>query len=355
MKVMFIPDFTEGNPYQRLLRDGLHKEGIAVSVATGVGRLPIRGSVGILGKPDVLHIHWPHGFIVALTSAKTFVKGLRFLLELLLLKVNGVKIVWTVHNLLQHERRHPLLELLFTYVAVRLYDHLIVHCDYAREAVMKTYRLPQRLRKKISVIPHGHYRGCYENSVSRPMARQKLGLEDEEIVFLYIGQIRPYKGVLQLVDTFLNLDVRRARLVVAGKPATGQLKAEVERKAQRDPYVLLKLQFIPDDELQIYLNAADVVVLPYQDSLTSGATVLAMSFGRAVIAPRLGCVAELIEEEKGGFLYDPMEEQGLARAMRKAAAADLLVMGEYNLRKARELDWARIAHATLEVYRRCLA
>ena len=116
----------------------------------------------------------------------------------------------------------------------------------------------------------------------------------------------------------------------------------------------MRLEFIPAEELQVYLNAADVVVLPYKDILTSGAAVLAMSFGKPVIAPKLGCVAELIEEGVGGFLYDPEDEDGLLNAMRKAITANLRALGEYNLQKARELDWLRAAKATLEVYQRCL-
>ncbi|MCL6557362.1 MAG: glycosyltransferase family 4 protein [Firmicutes bacterium] len=354
MLSIFAP-WGEANPYQRELARALASLGVEVVPGRSAAYFPLLTAARASGSmPIILHLHWTHGFMVASSTFKTLVKGLRFLLELAVLKLRGVKLVWTVHNLLEHERRHPLLELMFTCIAVRFYDHLIVHSDYARKAVMNTYRLSRRFKEKITVIPHGHYLGCYENSISRSKARQRLGIGEDEIVFLYIGQIRPYKGVPHLLESFLKLDVPRIRLVVAGRPSTGQLKEEIERKAEKDPRVVLRLEFIPDDELQIYLNAADVVVLPYHDILTSGSAVLAMSFGRAVIAPRLGCVTEVIEEGKGGFLYDPADGDGLFKAMRKAIQEDLSAMGDYNLRKARELDWTRIAEATLEVYRRCL-
>ena len=52
---------------------------------------------------------------------------------------------------------------------------------------------------------------------------------------------------------------------------------------------MLALRYIPDAELQVWLRAADVVVLPFRDILTSGSAILALSFGRAVVAPALGC------------------------------------------------------------------
>ena len=355
MKVLFLPSSNRSsNPYQWELADALGKHGVDVVLSRGIGKLPILGAVRTSRKPDVIHLHWTHGFIVASSALKTIAKGLRFLLELALLKLMGIKVVWTVHNLLQHERQHPRLELLFTRIAVRLYDHLIVHCETAKEAVIKTYRLSQTFKKKISVIPHGNYLGCYENSISRSVARERLGFQDEHIVFLYIGQIRPYKGVPLLMDTFLNLRDPRARLLIAGKPATDQLKEEIEERAQRDSRIILRLTFIPDNEVQLYLNAADVVVLPYRDILTSGAAILAMSFGRPVIAPRLGCMVETIDEGKGGYLYDPKQEGDLFRAMQEALKADLAAMGKYNLNKVRKLDWDEIARMTLEVYKSVL-
>ena len=355
MKVLFLPSSNRSsNPYQWELAYALGKHGVDVVLSKGIGKLPILGAVRTSRKPNVLHLHWTHGFIVASSALKTIVKGLRFLLELALLKLMGIKVVWTVHNLLQHERQHPRLDLLFTRIAAHLYDHIIVHCEAAKEAVIKAYRLPQTFKKKISVIPHGNYLGCYENSISRSVARECLGFQDEHIVFLYIGQIRPYKGVPLLMDTFLGLRDPRARLLIAGKPATDQLKEEIEERAQRDPRIVLRLTFIPNNEVQLYLNAADVVVLPYRDILTSGAAILAMSFGRPVITPRLGCMAETIDEGKGGFLYDPEREGDLLRAMQEALKADLAGMGKYNLNKARKLDWDEIAKMTSEVYKSVL-
>ena len=109
--------------------------------------------------------------------------------------------------------------------------------------------------------------------------------------------------------------------------------------------------FIPDDQIQVYMNASDAVILPYRDILTSGAAILAMSFGRACIAPRLGCINDILDEH-GAFLYDPDATDGLVRALKSAVASgrDLSRMGAYNRYLAKQWDWERIAQRTLDVY-----
>lgn len=354
MKVVFVPDGSKSNPYQSSLAEALKNLGVDVKLFSGLGKLPLL-TVLKYYQPDIIHLHWIHGFIVSSSKILTLIRGFRFLFELWILKSKGVKLIWTVHNILEHERRNPNLELFFIKKSVKYFDRIIVHCKYALDAVMKTYCLPEKLRSRIYVIPHGNYIGQYPNSVSREEARRFFSISEEDIVFLFLGQIRPYKGVLNLIESFSKLDMPNVRLIIAGKPLNQQLKYEIEKKASNNSRIILKLEFVPDEKLQIYLNAADIVVFPYHDILTSGSIVLAMSFGLPIISPKLGCVAEIVEENKGGILYDPTNSAGLLESMRKIQKLnkeDLSKMGMHNLQKAKELDWGTIADLTLGVYKR---
>lgn len=67
---------------------------------------------------------------------------------------------------------------------------------------------------------------------------------------------------------------------------------------------------IDDFVLKDYMKAADVMVLPYRDIINSGSAILGMSFGKAIIAPHLGCIPEILKSE-GGILYDPNDKNGL--------------------------------------------
>jgi len=109
------------------------------------------------------------------------------------------------------------------------------------------------------------------------------------------------------------------------------------------------LQFVPAKDVQLYMNAADVVVLPFKDILTSGSALLAMSFGKAVIAPRLGCIPESLDS-RGVFLYDHNEEEGLLKAIQQATLANLAAMGKYNYGRAKHLGWNVIGQKTCALY-----
>jgi len=93
--------------------------------------------------------------------------------------------------------------------------------------------------------------------------------------------------------------------------------------------------------------------LPYKDILTSGAVILAMSFGKPIIAPAIGCIPDVLDSE-GSILYDPSEKEGLLKAMKQALDANLKKMGEHNFELAKHLRWDEIAKRTYEVYQECL-
>ncbi|MBI2952376.1 glycosyltransferase, partial [bacterium] len=108
--------------------------------------------------------------------------------------------------------------------------------------------------------------------------------------------------------------------------------------------------FFQNDEFQVYLNAADVVVLPFVDVLTSGSAITAMSFGKPVILPRLGCLPELADDTMG-VLYSPEDATGLERALVEVRRRDLKAAGRAAFARARALDWDGIAARVAEVYR----
>jgi glycosyltransferase involved in cell wall biosynthesis len=120
--------------------------------------------------------------------------------------------------------------------------------------------------------------------------------------------------------------------------------------ASSDTRIKVIAERIPRSRMGVLLRAADAVVLPYRDVLTSGSLILAMGFGRAVIAPRLGCLPETIPED-GAILYDPTAPGALADALREALGRDLGAMGDHNLEAARALDWDDIARQTIAAYK----
>jgi beta-1,4-mannosyltransferase len=228
------------------------------------------------------------------------------------------------------------------------FDHLIVHCDRAKELVQEHYHL--RSTSKITVIPHGHYLDKYPRDSSTQSGLEPLDTAEDNTVFAFFGQIRPYKQVPRLVETFREIDNDSSTLIVAGKPSTEKLQRTLVERAEDRQDIHTMLEFIPNREVAQYFETADVLVFPYRDILTSGSVILAMSFSRPVIAPSLGCLPELVEDGVTGFLYDSDDSDGLQQAMERALQADLEKMGEHAYETVESFDWDSIADQTTSVY-----
>lgn len=359
MKVLFIPDYREGNPYQTALANSLVKCGAEVCFSTTLRLYSVLSSVKNHWKPDILHIHWPHPFLLASSRGKAIMKSVSFIGKLLLLKLFGIKIVWTVHNIVNLERKHRSIELFFNKLIARLCNKLIVHCPSAKNEVMSAYDVTRG--SFIEVIPHGNYISSYENIVSKTQARELLQLSINDTIFIYFGLIRPYKGIPKLIDAFEGLNFPQANLLIVGKPYNDEIAKDIKKRC-KDKNIKTIFKFIPDEKVQIYMNVADVVVYTCHTSFFSptqmpGAVMLAMSFGKPVIAPAVGCISDILDE-KGSFLYNASSERGLLEAMQRAlnASAETLErMGEHNFELAKKLRWDDIAKRTYGVYQECLA
>jgi glycosyltransferase involved in cell wall biosynthesis len=83
-------------------------------------------------------------------------------------------------------------------------------------------------------------------------------------------------------------------------------------------------RFVPDDEIQCYMNAADIVVLPYADlPINPGSLILAMGFGKPIISPAKGATPE-IAGPNVLFGYDETQPDGLSGALQRALGANNL-------------------------------
>ncbi|HEY3187637.1 MAG TPA: glycosyltransferase, partial [Solirubrobacteraceae bacterium] len=215
-----------------------------------------------------------------------------------------------------------------------------------------------RLRSddNVFVIPHGHYLDAYRpTALDRPTARAALGLPRDGTVLLFLGNLREHKGLGPLLDAFGTLDRPDVHLVIAGRPFSPDIGERLAARARAMARVDVRPGFVPADQVAVYMRAANAVVCPFTSSLTSGSVVLAMSFARACIAPRLGCIPDTLAPD-GGVVYEPDGPAALAAALRAAVdrTSELDAMGARNRATVARRDWSRIAEATLDVYRRCL-
>jgi len=349
---VFVPYWGPGNPYQDELAKSLEFHGFKVEKGDSFKTIFHRIIFGHY-RPDIVHLHWLPSIEIRLIS---FPRLILFVLRMSFLRILGYKLVWTAHNLRPHESKNIKMDLLLVKFVMTLANAIIVHGNTAKKEIVSIFHLKNR--EKVFVIPHGNFINNYDNSIDRTNTRGKLGISNSKFVILFLGGIRPYKGVLELIEAFKKLSENdtRVELVIAGRPLSSEFSSAIKAKIGGSKGIHYKPGFVPEDEVQVYMNACDVVVFPYREILTSGAVILAMSFGKPCIAPRLGCIPDVLDN-KGAFLYEPDGEEALLKTLRYAIErkGELQCMGEHNRRLAEQWNWISIAEKTKDVYWRCLS
>jgi glycosyltransferase involved in cell wall biosynthesis len=301
-------------------------------------------------KPDVCHLHWLHPLYGGCSRPRALWRILRLKISLQALRAAGVRIVWTAHNLTHHENPRPRIDRAVTRSVSRLAHRIIAHSPQARDVLLR--EMPEIPAGKIAVIPMGHFRDSYPDSVSREDARRRFGLSDDTVALLFFGYLRPYKGVLEMIRAFRLIPLENTVLLIAGQSRDPDFSQAIRGEAEGDRRIMLTEGYVPDEDLQVYLKACDAVVLPYQTSLSSAVVVLAMSYGKPCIMPRIPGLADLAGEGEA-FCYDPLRKEGLRGAMRRAidSGPKLAGMGEAMAQKALRWSWRHAAEATLDIYR----
>jgi glycosyltransferase involved in cell wall biosynthesis len=300
-------------------------------------------------RPDVFHLHWTQPYLYwPGRSSPSRILSWRLTFQLRVLRRLGVRLVWTVHNIAAHEGEDSGAELRVSRQIAYMCDALIVHCEAARNLAIQAYMLQPARTDRVVVVPHGNYFDAYPATISRAEARASFGFGESERVFLLLGALRGYKGASELIAEFRKLPDPNARLLIAGKPFTPELLAELKAQTQGDPRIVGRLEFIPDVDIPRLLLASDCAVLPFRDVLTSGSLILAMSFGLPAIAPRLGCLPETVAED-GAFLYDAGDPDGLPGALKSALTSDLAAMGAANRARIEGFTWELVAERTIQL------
>lgn len=302
----------------------------------------------------VLHLNWlaPFYYLAPRTLnsgvgaidrlGSTLVGAHRFLDGLRTARESGIRIVWTLHNMFPHERRYPWLDAPIRKRVRALAHALIVPCRCALPEFTQRFGRPNEAWH----IPRGDLRALYPDHVSRRDARAALGLGDAGHTYLFFGKIRDYKGLPSLVRAFRAQADPSLRLIIAGQARADTL-VRLSQVSAGDSRIRIYPGNIATESVQVFMRAADSVVLPFTDVLNSASAILALGFGKPVIAPRLGCLPEIVGDGPASLLYEP---GGLSAALVRAQQLDALREDDALARVAAR-DWSHVAKLTAACYR----
>ena len=244
-------------------------------------------------------------------------------------KLLGKKIAFTAHNVNAGKRdsNDSLLNRLTLRAQYLLADHIFVHTEQMKCELQRDFDVRG---EAITVIPFGINNAVPHTTLSPGDAKRKLGIMRSEKTILFFGAIRPYKGLEYLVDAFLQLAATHPeyRLIIAGERRKGAEKyldriQETIRRNANQGQIMQKIQYISDEETELYFKAADLLALPYTHVFQSGVLFLAYSFGLPVVATDVGSIREDIIEGRTGFQCRPSDSVDLARIIKKYFESDL--------------------------------
>jgi glycosyltransferase involved in cell wall biosynthesis len=210
-------------------------------------------------------------------------------------------------------------------------------------------------RERVSVIPFGINNSVPDTGLTPEQAKSQLGLKTDEKAILFFGNIAPYKGLEYLVASFQSLLSHDPsyRLVIAGRPKNceeywqgmlNSIQSEV-----LSGKILLKAEYISDEETEIYFKAGDVLVLPYTHIYQSGVLFLGHSFGLPVIAADVGSLKGEILEGETGYVFKAADSADLAAVIKRYFTSSMYF--HLNRRRSQIRDYVEAQHSWKEVGR----
>lgn len=276
------------------------------------------------------------------------------ILYCILLRLMNTRLILTVHDVLPLNQNR--IDLFFSGISYKIFHRLIVHSEINRKQLMYHFCIPPN---KIRVIPHGNFdQYVPENPPSLLEARKNLQLQIHHHVVLFFGYIKPYKGLDLLLDAMeiASQSDKQISLVIAGNCNDDSLRKHYQKRIDhlsRLMTIVSHIQYIPFEKVVDYFIASDLVVLPYHTISHSGLLHLAYSFGKPLIATRVGDFEDFIEQGKSGFVLESNDKNCLAEAIVQAFSdlEKLRRMGSYAkyLNDSR-YSWQEIAKETESVY-----
>jgi D-inositol-3-phosphate glycosyltransferase len=276
--------------------------------------------------------------------------------------VLGKKLIYTAHNVNIGERDNNdswlnRFTLRFHYAMM---DHIFVHNVKMKEQLLREFCINEQ---KVTVIPYGINNVVPRTQMTALEAKSQLSLKNDKQVILFFGNIAPYKGldILIMAMTHLKNKGHLPLLLIAGRvkdPNSNsywkEINSAIEANRLNDN-ILKQIEYIHDDEIELYFKAADVLILPYRHIFQSGVLFLAYSFGLPVIAANVGSLKSEIIEGTTGLICRPDNPEDLANTISQyfdnALYKNLIVNREKIIAYANKHNsWKKVGIITRNIY-----
>lgn len=283
-------------------------------------------------KPDAVIIQWWHPYFAPCYR----------ILEAVLAKS---RIFFVCHNVFPHER-FP-MDRFLTRLVLKRGNGFIVQSKMDRDDLLTI-----KADADYVLTPHPTYNAFKLQNMSKEQARELLGYSSDEKLLLFFGFVRKYKGLSHLLKAM--------PIVLANEKLAANTKLMVvgdfgdDKQEYIDLINVLGIQnairlvegYIPDQEVEKYFAACDLVVLPYESATQSGIVQIAYGFEKTVVVTDVGGLPDVVENGKTGYVVPPEDPEKLAQAIidfyemnREAEMEDHIQEAAYRF------SWDRMAEA----------
>lgn len=260
-------------------------------------------------------------------------------------KNSNTIIICIADNIIPHEHR-PGDRLLTNYFIQRIDGLIAMSKSVLQDA--------KGFRKDLhsGFCPHPIFDN-YGERLSFEVAKQKLKLDINTRYLLFFGFIRDYKGLDLLIQAFADERLRQfpVKLLVAGEYySSADTYLQLIKDNKLEDYIELRTDFIPDNEVNLYFSAADMVVQPYKSATQSGVTQIGYHFNKPMLVTNVGGLSEIIPDGKIGYVVEP-DSQQIANALVDFYLNNRMPEFEANIvEEKKKFSWSHMANTILSVY-----
>jgi glycosyltransferase involved in cell wall biosynthesis len=301
-------------------------------------------------EPGIFHILWPNRFVYFdRTILNLYYRAL------------GKKLVFTAHNVNTEARdqRDSLINRLSLRVQYRLVDRIFVHTEEMQKELIGAYGVAP---EKITIVRFPINNVTPQTSLTGGQARELLGIPSSQKVILFFGNVAAYKGIDDLIRALPALRERLSalRLIIAGNVKAGEQEyfdelGRLIRTLHVEDLIDRRIGYIPEEQVEAYFKAADVLVLPYRRIFQSGVLFLSYSFGLPVVVSDAGSLSSDVLAGRTGFVFKQGVPEDLAQQVYRYFTSDLFA--ELDTRRKwikdfanHEYSWEPLAATTQGIY-----
>jgi len=255
----------------------------------------------------------------------------------------GNKVIFLCHNVTEHEGdRLSLIKRSLSRMILQKGDAFILHSQGQEQQL---FNLLKKI-KPVLISPHPLYWVFNKNRYTSFSARKELGIHSRKKVILFFGFIREYKGLKYLIKAIpmIKSCLPDTLLLIAGEVWNGKrhyisYTRLIKQLAVAENICFIN-RYIPNEEVEKYFKACDIVVLPYLEGGGSGILQIAYGMNRPVVATDICAFRDVVEEGKTGFLVPPADEVELAKVIINMFSNGLMLRMEEDIQKyQKKFDW----------------